>query len=257
MKPYGQYILLGIIVGFRETFGEWTKSLDEWYSQKIAPWFTVQKWSELYSTIKTELGKTWSDAVSQWQKDFNTWWSDLKTKFSASTWESALSGVGIGFKNAFDAAFEGVKQAWNQFAKWLNSKLNFTIGKVKNPITGEVIFEGMDVNLGKIPTFAAGGFPAQGQMFIAKENGPELVGRIGSRTAVANKDQIVDAVAKGVYEAVSSAGGIDEETLYRAFKRALTEISIKAVLDSEKSFKDTQQKAQEYKSRTGKPAFVY
>lgn len=56
-----------------------------------------------------------------------------------------------------------------------------------------------------IPRFAAGGFPAPGQMFVASEAGPEMVGTIGSRTAVANNDQIVEAVASGVYEAVVSA----------------------------------------------------
>lgn len=257
MKPYGENILLGIIVGFRNTFDEWTKSLNEWYEKHIAPWFTAKKWSELYNTIKSELKKAWDNAVSQWQRDFDSWWNDIKTKFSSFTWENALSGVKTGFKNAFDAAFTGVKQAWNQFAKWLNEKLNFTIGKVKNPLTGEVIFDGMEVNLGKIPTFATGGFPAQGQMFMARESGPELVGRIGSRTAVANNDQIVDAVSKGVYMAVSSAGGMDEETLYRAFKRAFAEVDLKAVLDSEKNFKDTQKKAQDYKNRTGNPAFAW
>lgn len=50
-----------------------------------------------------------------------------------------------------------------------------------------------------------GGFVDAGQMFIAREAGPELVGNIGGRTAVANNDQIVEAVAAGVYGAVSQA----------------------------------------------------
>ena len=50
---------------------------------------------------------------------------------------------------------------------------------------------------------AAGGFPDTGQMFIAREAGPEMVGTIGGRTAVANNDQIVQAVASGVASAVN------------------------------------------------------
>ena len=46
--------------------------------------------------------------------------------------------------------------------------------------------------------YATGGFPDHGEMFIAREAGPELVGRIGSRTAVANNDQIVDGITYGV-----------------------------------------------------------
>lgn len=53
--------------------------------------------------------------------------------------------------------------------------------------------------------YATGGFPDAGQLFVANEAGPELVGNIGNRTAVANQNQIVDAVAKGVYDAVVSA----------------------------------------------------
>ena len=49
--------------------------------------------------------------------------------------------------------------------------------------------------------YASGGFPQHGEMFIAREAGPELVGRIGNRTAVANNDQIVSGVASGVESA--------------------------------------------------------
>lgn len=49
--------------------------------------------------------------------------------------------------------------------------------------------------------FAGGGYPTTGQMFVARENGPELVGNIGGRTAVANNQQIVSAVSSGVASA--------------------------------------------------------
>ena len=55
--------------------------------------------------------------------------------------------------------------------------------------------------------YATGGFPSEGEMFIAREAGPEMVGSIGSRTAVANNDQIVDSVSQGVYRAVVQAMG--------------------------------------------------
>jgi hypothetical protein len=44
-------------------------------------------------------------------------------------------------------------------------------------------------------------------MFIAREAGPELVGSLNGRTAVMNNDQIVEAVSRGVYDAVRSAMG--------------------------------------------------
>ena len=62
--------------------------------------------------------------------------------------------------------------------------------------------------LDKLPKYAEGGLVNAGQMFIARENGiPELVGRIGSQTAVANNDQIVAAVSQGVAQAVAATLG--------------------------------------------------
>ena len=42
-------------------------------------------------------------------------------------------------------------------------------------------------------------------MFIANEAGPELVGVMGGRTAVANNDMIIEGIRQGVFEAVSAA----------------------------------------------------
>ena len=58
--------------------------------------------------------------------------------------------------------------------------------------------------------FADGGFVGNGDLFMAREAGPELVGRIGSRTAVANNDQIVAGVAGGV-----AAGQAEQNALLR------------------------------------------
>ena len=55
--------------------------------------------------------------------------------------------------------------------------------------------------------FAMGGFPETGQMFFARESGPELVGTIGGHTAVANNNDIVAAVSQGVASAVASVMG--------------------------------------------------
>ena len=49
-----------------------------------------------------------------------------------------------------------------------------------------------------VQAYATGGFPDEGQLFIARERGAEMVGSIGSRTAVANNGQIVDGITYGV-----------------------------------------------------------
>jgi hypothetical protein len=57
------------------------------------------------------------------------------------------------------------------------------------------------INIPKIPLMAEGGFPEQGQMFIAREAGAEMVGNIGRKTAVVNNEQIVASISGGVAEA--------------------------------------------------------
>lgn len=55
-----------------------------------------------------------------------------------------------------------------------------------------------------IRAYARGGLPDIGEVFVARERGPELVGQIGGQTAVMNNDQIVQAVSQGVASAVAS-----------------------------------------------------
>lgn len=87
--------------------------------------------------------------------------------------------------------------------------------------------------------FASGGFPDAGEIFVARENAsPEMVGRIGTRTAVANNDQIVAGIRAGVMDGMmqvyaTTSGGnsssgqmvneftfkVGEETIYQAVLR--------------------------------------
>ena len=76
-------------------------------------------------------------------------------------------------------------------------------------IKGRAIIESVQSGEMKFRARAAGGFPDVGEMFIAREAGPEMVGRIGNRTAVANNDQITTSITNALLEALSgiSLGG--------------------------------------------------
>lgn len=67
-------------------------------------------------------------------------------------------------------------------------------------------------NLSELEYFAAGGFPDVGQLFLAREAGPELVGTMGGQNAVANNDQIVSGITAGV----SRANAREEALLMQA-----------------------------------------
>ncbi len=85
--------------------------------------------------------------------------------------------------------------------------INYTVKRYGSLYKGWAArgFKGYAEGIGKItlsdviPGYADGGFPSSGQLFMARENGiPEMVGKIGNRTAVANNEQITDAVAKSL-----------------------------------------------------------
>lgn len=97
--------------------------------------------------------------------------------------------------------------------------------------------------------YANGGFPATGEMFVARESGPEMVGRMGKKSAVANNDQIVDGIKAGVFEAVMDAfeaSGILESD--SSSKQApVIELTIKT--DSETLYKVVRRGEEKYNGR--------
>ncbi len=132
---------------------------------------------------------------------------------------------------------------WNGIGNGVKSMVNVVIGALNRMIKGflspfNLLIDGLNLIPGvnikklsfKIPTLATGGFPSMGQMFIAREAGPELVGTIGSRNAVVNNDQIVESVSSGVYKAVcaalSAGRTTDQKAVITLDKKVLGEFAI-------------------------------
>jgi len=104
-----------------------------------------------------------------------------------------LDGVTTAFKSfingglgLFENFVNGVIRIVNKVISWVNSAVGW-LG-ISIPFIAEVT----------IPKLADGGFVDEGQLFIAREAGAEMVGAIGRRTAVANNDQIVEGITAGV-----------------------------------------------------------
>ena len=57
-----------------------------------------------------------------------------------------------------------------------------------------------------VPALAEGGIVSSGQLFIANEAGPEYIGTMGGHTAVANNDQIVEGITRGVVDGIMQTG---------------------------------------------------
>ena len=101
-----------------------------------------------------------------------------------------------------------MKAGINSVLTWVQGTVNKAIDMINsavdliNKIPGVAISHVDRIN---IPLMASGGFVGGGQMFVAREAGPEMVGTISGRTAVANNDQIVESISRGVYAAVVDA----------------------------------------------------
>ena len=108
---------------------------------------------------------------------------------------NAFMGV---FKSVLNGAFTVIEGLVNGFI----SALNTAIGVI-NMIPGVSIKKLRKIEL---PRFEEGGFPESASLFFANENGiPEMVGRIGNQTAVANNDQITTAIASAVTQAINNS----------------------------------------------------
>ena len=133
-----------------------------------------------------------------------------------------LSGAGVGLGRAVLAAGLSLSYAaWtlddNPITRFVRQMANSIIGLVNGVIDAindmfHIQFNGLSVmgitlipafdirlvDIPHIPFFEDGGFPNEGQLFIAREAGAEMVGAMGRRTAVANNDQIVEGISAGV-----------------------------------------------------------
>ena len=149
--------------------------------------------------------------------------------------DKKLTGFLNGFIGFLNKLLGGVEKGINFILKGVNGVIKWI-----NKIPGFNISE-LHVSIPKIPKFATGGFPEDG-LFMANHN--ELVGSFGNgKTAVANNEQIIEGIRRGVYDGVLAAMGrndggdfvvkIGEETLFRVVRN----------------------QAQNYKRRTGRPAF--
>lgn len=92
------------------------------------------------------------------------------------------------------------KRAGSSFKSGFVAEVVTTIGAVIGNATS---------NIAKVFGFASGGFPDVGQMFIARERGPELVGTMGGRTAVANNYQIENGIYRAVRQAMMEGKAYD------------------------------------------------
>ena len=166
----------------------------------IVSWF-----SKLYTELTGKKLPNIIKGVKEWfaklpsaiGEKLNAAWTKITDFFSVSKWKKKVDDVIATIKKNFKMpSFPSIK---------LSVTWDTNVGALKKAVYTALGLDGWPSL--KWSTYAQGGFPSMGEMFIAREAGPELVGRIGGKSTVANNDQIVTAVSEGVYAAVRSAMG--------------------------------------------------
>lgn len=229
----------------KDNASTWWKNTQSWWKSKVG------KVKEFTTDVKNQSGTWWKNVKSYWsdkvgevqkfttdvKKDGNKWWKNVKSEWSNTTAGKTLT-VAIGFaKNALN-------NLWSSVTGFFGGKTVNVGTKATKKANGGIYTGGMWHNITK---YALGteNAPA-GQLFIAREAGPELVGTIGGHTSVVNNDQIVASVSDGVARAVRSVIGTNGSNV---------NVTFKVEGDPNGIFRVTQQKANEYFRTTGNPAF--
>ena len=193
------------------------------------------EWEKLGKSLVTLIGKLLSPIT----------WINISTGIAGLT----LKFMGFDtteVDNAMTAFVNDTKKAFSELGQIFKKFFSGDWGSLKSDKTFSDVVKNLWKKRGSGFTKKAdGGFVSSGQMFIAREAGPEMVGSIGGRAAVANNDQIVQAVSLGVYNAVVDAMG----------KTSGGSQPITVQIDGREVFTAVRNQNNNFKRRTGASAF--
>ncbi len=184
------------------------KSISEYVGTAVTTAVSLAKknWKSISEYVGTAVTTAVSLAKKNWKSISEYVGTAVTAKISLAkkNWKSISGYVGT----AVTAKVSLAKKGWKTVKGWLGIakalKISFKLPKIK--VTwGKASKLGLTVPVPKFKFYAKGGFPQKGQMFIANEAGPEMIGTMGGRTTVANNNQITAGIASAVYPAVYNA----------------------------------------------------
>lgn len=158
----------------------------------------VQKWQTGLDTMNTDFTTFRTNTLlgfTDFQTQMTTGMDDFTTTFPkgwSSMWRGMTNTAIIQWNSTLNAMERGMNNAINAL-----NQVIFSINAV-SWITGISLSYFSRISIDQIQYMAEGGFVDEGQLFIAREAGAEMVGAMGRRTAVANNDQIVEGISAGV-----------------------------------------------------------
>lgn len=147
----------------------------------------------------------WKQKLEEWKNKFSEFVGNGKLEWQDFVY--FFIRIGESMMRAIENIVDGLKKVIEWCGKAIKKLREVLSKKSSADGGGTTISNGFSGSGGG--SFASGGWPDEGQMFFARENGagPEMVGTIGNRTAVATNNDIVAAIEGGVYRAMASAIG--------------------------------------------------
>lgn len=219
-REVGAYLGAGIVEGMEESVNGAGSVIDEIVDKvsgggSLAPVVSVEapdisQWDATWAILRENFERLKADIISSMQT-FYTTISAMTTNFgtvSKAQITAYLLKVYDNIYNTFDAIRQTLQQVSDEVTRMLNqmvsdaNSLAGLTGKKYSHVGGYNMQQAQRFN---IEMFANGGFPRSGELFIAREAGPELVGSIGGKTAVGGNDQIERAIFNAVLTAMSQA----------------------------------------------------
>lgn len=158
----------------------------------------VQKWKTGLNTMNTDFTTFRTNTLlgfTDFQTQMTIGMDSFTTTFPKG-WSSMWRGMTNTAITQWNATLTAMERGMNNAIRSLNNVIR-QINKVSK-FTGISLSYFSEISVDRIQYMAEGGFVDEGQLFIAREAGAEMVGAMGRRTAVANNDQIVEGISAGV-----------------------------------------------------------
>lgn len=158
----------------------------------------VQKWQTGLNTMNTDFTTFRTNTLlgfTDFQTQMTIGMDSFTTTFPKG-WSSMWRGMTNTAITQWNATLTAMERGMNNAIRSLNNVIR-KINKVSK-FTGISLSYFSEISVDRIQYMAEGGFVDEGQLFIAREAGAEMVGAMGRRTAVANNDQIVEGISAGV-----------------------------------------------------------
>lgn len=131
-----------------------------------------------------------------------------------STFGKSLTSASTGISGFFSNT-KAANIGWN-FGATIGRNIASAIKNTNMPNISLKNNKGTKVLNYKLTAYAEGGFVDKGELFIARESGPEMVGKMGTKTTVANNRQIVDGISVGVAKAMAAYGNGQQKVVIQA-----------------------------------------